>query len=298
MASNLLSRYIWLVDTILRYGPISRARINRLWQQSAVGDGAPIPRRTFYNYRNAIEELFKVEIVCNTSTNEYTIKGADRTRGASFTDWLLNSASLTSTISNLSAVSDRVFLEEVPSARLYLNPMTDAMRKNHPVKFNYHPYTRINPTNGVVINPYFLKIFRQRWYVTGFNRADMRIKTYALDRITDLTILDNQTFELPAGFDAEAFVSDAFGVVFTQGKTYTIMLRTTPRRAKYLRALPLHHSQSEFIHNDYSIFQYKMRLTPDLVQELMSMGSDITVMNPPELRAMVRNALTDTLANY
>ncbi|MDE6038873.1 MAG: WYL domain-containing protein [Paramuribaculum sp.] len=41
-----------------------------------------------------------------------------------------------------------------------------------------------------------------------------------------------------------------------------------------------------------------MRLTPDLVQELLSMGSAVTVVSPPELRAMMVTQLRDTLANY
>lgn len=75
-------------------------------------------------------------------------------------------------------------------------------------------------------------------------------------------------------------------------------LKVSPRQAKYFRALPLHHSQEEMIHDQYSIFNYHLRLTPDFVQELLSYGPNVTVLAPAELRAMIVNNLQQSLDNY
>lgn len=296
MARNLLSRYVWLIDTIKRYGNITREELNRLWALSQLGDGEPLPRRTFYNYRNAIEELFGISIQCNPATYEYYIaSGDDHQTGV--TDWLLNTAAMSNVLSMASDVSDRIFLEDVPSARLYLSQIVSALRDHKPLRFTYRPYTRSIPNKGVVVEPYFLKIFRQRWYVTGRNTADNRIKTYALDRMEDVTI-DENTFQPDATFDAESYVRESFGIVFTQGEPKDVAIKADTRQAKYLRALPLHHSQREAIHDNYSVFYYRLRLTPDFVQELLSMGPSITVIAPVELRAMMINSLRETLAHY
>ncbi|MDE5786312.1 MAG: WYL domain-containing protein [Duncaniella sp.] len=296
MSRNLLGRYIWLIDTIVRYGSITRERLNELWMRSRFSDGSPMPRRTFYTYRQAIEELFNITIECNPATYEYSIRGSGAHDG-SVTDWLLNSATISDVLSGVRDISSRVFLEDVPSARDHLAAVTEALRNNHPIRFTYHPYTRVNPNRGVVIEPYFLKIFRQRWYVTGLNVKDNAIKTYALDRMSDVT-LDESTFVIPADFDAEEFVSEAFGIVFTKGKAYRVAIKADARQAKYLRALPLHPSQSEVLHDQYSIFYYHLKLTPDFVQELLSMGPNIEVIAPAELRAMVVESLRSTLALY
>lgn len=296
MSRNLLSRYIWIIDTIRRYGAITREKLNELWMLSPFSDGAPMPRRTFYNYRNAIEELFNINIECNPSTYEYYIDAGDDRR-ESLTDWLLNSAAMSNVLSSVSDVSDRIFLEDVPSARLYLSQVISALRDRHPVRFTYRPYTRINPSLDVVVEPYFLKIFRQRWYVTGRNTRDGLIKTYALDRMEDVKI-DETTFDSDNGFDADSYVRDTFGIVFSQGEPKEVVLRADTRQAKYLRALPLHHSQREVIHDDYSLFYYRLRLTPDFVQEILSHGSALRVVSPPELRAMVVTSLKDSLALY
>lgn len=296
MSRNLLARYIWLIDTIRRYGAITREKLNELWMQSPYSDGSPMPRRTFYNYRGAIEELFNINIECNPTTYEYYIDSGD-SHQASVTDWLLNSAAMSNVLSSVRDVSERIFLEDVPSARLYLSQVISALRERHPLHFTYRPYTRINPTRDVVIEPYFLKIFRQRWYVTGFNIRDNAIKTYALDRMADVS-LGSETFTMDPDFDPENFVRDSFGIVFTQGETHEVVIRANSRRAKYLRALPLHHSQREEIHDSFSDFHYRLRLTPDLVQELLSLWSEVKVMAPPELRAMVTNALRLALEQY
>ena len=296
MSRNLLGRYVWLIDTIRRFGSIKREKLNHLWMQSPFSDGAPLPRRTLYNYRTVISELFSITIECNPTTYEYYIASADD-RQEGVTDWLLNSAAMSNVLSTVSDVSDRIFLEDIPSARTYLSQVISALREHRTVLFTYRPYTRSTPTKGVTVEPYFLKIFRQRWYLTGLNVSDNKVKTYALDRMEDVTLSDD-TFEPDPTFDPESYVRDTFGIVFSQGEPKEVALRTDPRQAKYFRALPLHHSQREAVHDNYSIFYYRLRLTPDFLQEILSLGPKVTVIAPPELRAMVKASLTETLSLY
>jgi hypothetical protein len=296
MARDLFTRYIWLIDTIKRYGALTRGQINQLWIRSSISNGEPLPRRTFYAYRNAIEELFKVNIECNPSTFEYYITRSDD-HHESVMNWLLNSASIGNLLNDARDIGDKIFLENVPSSRQYLNIVVDALKESRPIKFAYHPYTRINPTPDIVVEPYFLKIFKQRWYITGRNVKEDTIKTYALDRITEAALLTNN-YEIPADFDAEAYFRDSYGIVFDEGEVKRVAVRTDARQAKYFRSVPLHHSQQEILHDNFSIFYFKLKLTPDFVQELLSYGPKITVLSPPELRAMMVESLNKSLSHY
>lgn len=296
MARNLLGRYVWLIDTIRRYGSISLKKLSDLWERSPYSDGQPLPRRTLYNYRAAIDELFGIEIVCSRSTFEYSI-AATSAHHEGMTDWLLNSAAMSNALTAASDVSDRIFIEDVPSARQYLGLVVDALRDSLPIRFTYNPYTKSSPTPDVVVEPYFLKIFRQRWYVTGRNTRDGKIKTYALDRISDATTMA-EPFTPDPSFDADSYVKDAFGIIFTQGEAKEVVLRADPYQAKYLRALPLHPSQREVVHDRYSLFYLHLRLTSDFLQELLSMGPRIEVVAPTELRAMLIAELRATLDLY
>lgn len=297
MPRNLFSRYIWIIDTLRQYGTISRTALDELWRRSDISDGDPLPRRTFYNYRNAISDIFKINIDYNPATFEYFINDGGDSHKESVTELMLSSASITNALTDVNDISNRIMVEDVPSARKFLSVIVNSIRESRPLRFNYSAYTHTIPRTGVVVEPYFIKIFRQRWYMTGRNVADNAIKTYALDRMDSVEMTDG-SFELPEDFDPEMYFHDSFGIMSSKGKTRNVVLRVEPRQAKYFRALPLHHSQTETIHDNYSIFTYKLKLTDDFVQELLSYGPKVTVVEPAELRAMITENLTASLKNY
>lgn len=295
MAKDLFRRYLWMIDTIRRHGRMSRADFDRYWSRSVFGCGKAMPRRTFFNYREAIEELFSVEIKCDPRTYEYYID-ENGAHSQEMTEWLLNAAAVNDVLSDSRELADRIFVEEVPSARLHLAPAIDAMRHSRVLRFEYQPYYRTRP-GEVTLEPYFLKIFRQRWYLTGRNTVENRIKTYALDRINSLEILSD-TFEIDPTFDFDDYFRYSFGIVSSKGEVRRVAIRTDPGQAKYFRTLPLHRSQDEAVHDRYSIFYYRLRITPDLVAELLSYGARVEVLEPPELRAMLRTELEGALEYY
>lgn len=290
-----MKRYLWLYDTISRHGSITLAEIQRLWlRDTSVSQGKPLPRRTFNNYRARVEEMFDVDIVCDRSTYAYSVKGAGRAAPAGrVSQWLLDSASVSGLVEDARRVAGRIFVDDVPSAR-NLPAVVRAMAENHKLSFTYRPYSR-SGVSEVEMEPYFLKIFRQRWYLTGM--ASGRAKTYALDRMEGLAVLSD-TFEADPAFDLQQYVAPAFGVVYGMGRVHDVTLQATPHAAQYLRELPLHPSQSEDEHPRFSTFHYRLRLTPDFVNEIVARGPDLTVVAPRELRAMVVQRLKDTLANY
>lgn len=297
MSKDLYSRYVWMVETIQRRGRITRAELADRWRTSDLNtEHSELCRRTLYNYRQGIEQLFHIKIEVDPATYEYYI--ADNTeQDRSVTDWLLNSKAVNDALADARDVSGRIFLEDVPSARGNLGTVIEAVRQNRRIRFDYKNFARSLPTKGVKLEVYFLKFFKQRWYAVGRNIADAKIKTYALDRMADVTH-EPETFEMPATFDPAEYFRDAFGIIVTQNEPKRIALRTDPRTAKYLRELPLHHSQQEALHDDFSIFYYKMRITDDLVTELLSYGSRIMVIEPPELRAFITRQMREALQSY
>lgn len=294
MARGLLNKYIWILDTIQRYGRISRKELCRQWLNSNVSGGEPLARRTFYNYRQGIEELFNINIGYSNSTFEYYIENEGDT--GSLSSWLINSMSINGMLSDAKDISERVMLEEVPSARNYLPTVIEALKTSRKIRFSYTPFYRVNATDGIVLEPYFVRIFKQRWYVIGYNTADKKIKTYSLDRFNDISITD-ETFLMP-DLRVNDFFRNYFGIITSGSEVKDIVLRVKSEQAKYFRALPLHHSQREEIYDGYSLFYYRMFITYDFVQELLSHGDSITVISPVELKAIIVDQLKKTLQNY
>ena len=297
MAKSLINKYIWIVDTVQRYGRITREELNKLWVRSSLSDGSPMPRRTFYNYRTGLAETFNILIECDPGTFEYYIADDGSEQQSKMLNWLLDSASMSGMMSDSRDVSDRIILEDVPSARNHLSVVLQALKSSNRIVFAYRAYNRVNMSRDVVIEPYCVRIFKQLWYVIGFNIKDKKIKTYALDRMSDLRI-SADTFVMPEDFNAQTYFKDSFGIITTHGEAKNVVLKVSANQAKYFRALPLHHSQSEEIHDEYSIFHYHIYITYDFIQEVLSHGKEIQVVKPPELKAAVLNELKAALDNY
>lgn len=204
MARNLVNRYVWLVDTISRYGRITLKDLNKAWLRSEISEGKPLARRTFFHYRDGVEEMFDINIQCDKSTFEYYIDDSGGENNARLQSWLVDSASMSGMLSNARDISERIMVENVPSAREHLPVIIDALKQNRRIRFSYKSYTRSRPTDGIVLEPYFVKIFKQLWYVIGLNVKDGLIKTYSLDRIGDLNILQ-ESFTMPANVNPSDF---------------------------------------------------------------------------------------------
>ena len=297
MARNLINRYVWLVDTISRYGRITLKDLNEVWLRSPISEGKPLARRTFFHYRDGVEEMFDINIQCDKSTFEYYIDDSGNESNARLRSWLVDSVSMSGMLSNAHDISERIMLENVPSAREHLPVIIDAMKQNRRIRFSYKSYTRSLPTNGIVLEPYFVKIFKQLWYVIGMNVNEGVVKTYSLDRISSLNLLQ-ETFVMPDDINPSEFFKDCFGIITNKNSAKRIVLRVEPTQAKYFRALPLHHSQQEEVHDHYSVFFYKMRITYDLKEEIMSHGASIEVLEPKELKMLIRNEMEQALQNY
>lgn len=297
MARNLINKYIWIIDTIQRYGRITREELNRLWVKSSLSDGEPLARRTFYNYRQGIEDTFNMTVECDPATFEYYIDTSGSEQDDRLRNWLLDAASMSGMLSDSRDVSDRIVLEDVPSARVNLPVVIQAMKEACRINFSYRAYNRINTKRNITVEPYFVRIFKQLWYVVGFNTKDGMIKTYSLDRMSDV-VIRNEHFDVPKGFNAADYFKDCFGIMQSKGEPKNVTLKVTSNQAKYFRALPLHHSQSEEIHDNYSLFHYRLLITYDFIQEILSHGSQVEVVAPAELKAMVVNELHAALDNY
>ena len=296
MARDLIGRYVWIIDTLMRYDRLSRDELNRLWMKSSFSGGDPLPERTFYHYRRSIEENFNIDIACD-SRGRYYIKSDDSPGNKAFTNWMLDSYAVSSAMKESNTPVDRVEVEEVPSAREFLPLVLEAIRETEKLSFTYAGFNRSRAEHNIIFRPYFVKRFKQRWYMIGHKEKDKGIRTYALDRVREMKIL-SEHFEMPDDFDPELLFGNIVGVTTSQAPVRDVRLKATPTQAKYFRALPLHKSQQEQIHDQYSIFTYHLKLNYELVHEILALGPAVEVLAPPELKAMVVTALRETLQLY
>ncbi|MCX6237342.1 MAG: WYL domain-containing protein [Bacteroidia bacterium] len=292
MAKELFNRYIWLADTIHRAGQITFAGINKKWRQSSLSNGTDIALRTFHNHRNAIEEIFDISIQCDARTNKYYIENADEIDSNKLVYWLLNSFSISNILRKSGSIRDRIILENIPSSQKYLSDIVDAMRENRILQVWYHPF--YEDTAFVIdLEPYFVKLFIRRWYVFGHSVDSEIVKVYALDRIDNL-IITNHYFTLPSDFTPDNHLYDSIGIMKTENnKPVEIVIKVYGNHPKYLRALPLHHSQKEIETSaDHSLFSFRLSPTYDFYQEIFSRRENLEIVSPQEVRDEFKKILT------
>ena len=284
MTKDLFDKYIWLVDTIYRAGKITFEEINERWLRSRLSEGEDIPLRTFHNWRIAIEQVFDININCNRKGGYYYyIENADDMQKGGVRNWLLNTFAVNNLINESHHLKRRILFEEIPSGRKYLTSVIEAMRDGLEIELYYQSYWYEEPST-YTLQPYCIKVFKQRWYVIGFCKERNNIRTFSLDRIQQLTTLDAK-FVYPKDFDPEAYFADYFGIMIENKKLETIRIKVYGMHVQYIRALPLHRSQCEIeTTEDYSIFEYRMKPTLDFRQELLSRGADVEVLAPLTFR--------------
>ena len=118
-----------------------------------------------------------------------------------------------------------------------------------------------------------------------------KLRIYALDRIKALEPTERK-FKLPKSFDAEKLFADHYGIIIDDKEFVVgpVALKVDSWQSKYLRTLPLHHSQVEVECNDeYSIFEYRLCPTFDFRQKLLSMGGSVEVLAPQDLVYQMRD---------
>ncbi|MCP9611616.1 helix-turn-helix transcriptional regulator [Coprobacter tertius] len=297
MAKNLFNRYIWLVNTIYRNRRLTLKEINAKWIETDYSEGKEIPLRTFHNHREAIQDLFDININCDKSTYEYYIEDADEFTKGGVRNWLLNTFAVSDLINESHRVRDRIIFENIPSGQRFLAPLIEAIRDNQVLRLTYRGYNRSVPSE-YEIEPYFLKIFKQRWYLIARTPRYEGLRVYALDRMIALTAIGKR-FVFPAGFSPAAYMYDYFGIVQDESHPVTILVKAYDGQDNYLRDLPLHHSQEEVEQREnYTLFRYRLKPTYDFCQEILSFGYRLEVVSPENLRLRIKEMLEQTMARY
>ncbi len=298
MVTELLQKYIWLVQTFIRAGErgLSLAEIEDRWENRW---NSPYSRRTFNNHREAIEDVFGIRIECNRSANRYFVRGSEDVSDENAENaWLIN----TFTVNNMLALgkerlSGRIAVEDIPSGHRHLTSAMEAMTENKEIKITYQKYTS-DKSSEYTLKPYAVKEFAKRWYIIGYCIEREGLRVYGLDRILNLELTE-ASFKMPRGFDVEELFATSFGIYIPEDKGQTITFRTTTTEARFLRDLPLHQSQKEIAADEDSV-TFSIFVCPNkaLIMELCKHGPRLEVLSPAPVRRAVIDELQKALNLY
>ena len=115
-----------------------------------------------------------------------------------------------------------------------------AIKDRKKVSFIYEQYEKHEQTERNV-SPLGLKEFKGFWYLIA--KDDEGIKSFGLDRVSGLNIR-LEKFAYAEDFDIDEYYKYCFGIVrYPNDEPQEIIIKTTPIKASYYIANPLHPSQ-------------------------------------------------------
>ena len=295
---KILKNYIWLINTIYHSRGISLEEINERWIKNDMSDGEPLSRATFNRYKEAIEEIFDLTIDCQRKGGYlYSIKNESMLKSNKYQNWLLDTLSVSNMLIESDSLQSRIILENIPAGKQYLQLIINAMKQDHKLQMTYHKFGQ-QDSYTITIEPYAIKVFKQRWYLLAKSPKRDIPSIYALDRVEYLEETE-ETFQFPEDFDTEAFFRDCYGVLSTDDKAQHIVIRAYAPYMNYVRTLPLHHSQKEIKSTaQYADFEYHLKPTFDFRQELLAQGHDVEILHPAPFREEMKAMLEKMLSRY
>ena len=299
--------YIWLVNTIYKARRITFAEIQEKWLDSELSAGVELARATFNRHKDAVGEMFGVLIECDKKDGyRYYIENEEVLKENSVQNWMLSTMAVHNVISESLSLQDRILVEQVPSQGEYLHLVIEAMKQKVKIQMEYQKYGS-EQSKSLTLEPYCIKLFRQRWYLLGRFRREVSatkpaadyFSVYSFDRVKAMSLTDDK-FELSPEFDAKDYFRESFGVmVLDEVKPERVVVRAFGMEGYYLQDLPIHPSQKFICRTgDYMDFELFIRPTNDFCGYVLSRGRQLKVLQPEWLVDKIRAMYSDALARY
>ena len=288
----------WLINTLLQAKKMGLERIQQRWIDDNLNERKPLSRTSFYRLRQAIEDMFGIIIKCdNNDGYQYYISNPEVLKDNSTQNWMLQTITVSNVLVDSLSIKNRLVLEDIPEGLEYLQIIIKAIKRNHQLNMTHQSFDAAE-AKTMLIEPYCLKLFRQRWYLLGKTTPDYNeLRIFALDRILELEETD-LTFEIGQEFQAEDFFRHYFGT-FIGMEPQRIVLRAYGKMIPLLKTLPKHPSQKEITTTkEYSDFEYFMAPAFDFRQEILREGSELEVLEPLSFREEVKQELAKTIKRY
>ena len=149
-----------------------------------------------------------------------------------------------------------------------------------------------------ILHPYYLKEYRNRWYLIGYHHELKEIRTYGLDRIIEVQEEPSLEFQ-DTGFNPAEYFQTTIGINVPHEKPQHVILRFSANQGKYVLTQPIHESQEVIeMGNDFITVSLDIVPNYELYAIILGWGDQVEVMEPSEVRGKVMEILEGALGLY
>ena len=322
---NRVKFYSWLIGLLDRKH-LTFEEIANEWRDANTNqDGDELDKRTFHRYRENIQSQFGITVECDKSDGYRYYLKRDPIANDDVTEWMLSSLRLAS-LGDMLKFHNKVMLDTPPYNTEYLDDILAAIDKQYLLKFKY--VSGFGVESDIVLQPAFVRYFKQRWYVIGVKSEERRVKNSSaevdgdadlnaevdekklvrclpFDRISFLKLICEKhplSAKIKKFLTPENYYEDCFGIYRMEDvPVEKIRIRAFYPEYNYIEEVPLHESQQKVKESKDGMYrEYTLTIRPsrDFLQELLWHGRNIIVLKPENLRQEMIGILKDMTKSY
>lgn len=294
---EIIARYVLIIKKLRRHPASFREVLAYLKRESLLQESDyQISSRTFQRDLNDIRSLYNIDIQYNASLGKYYVAfdPEQDARGRILEAFdTFNALNLTDRLSEYIS-----FEKRRPEGTEHMYGLLHAIKNRRQIQFLYFKFSDLQESRRT-INPYLLKEFKKRWYVLGCDQRDKQIKSFGLDRISELDVT-RRTFPPGPEADLQERFRYCFGIISPNAESpQEVVLSFDPHNGKYVKTLPFHHTQKVLLDNNRELrIRLKLYITHDLYMELLSFGDKVKVIKPLQLAEKLKKTYRNGLSHY
>ncbi len=147
------------------------------------------------------------------------------------------------------------------------------------------------------VSPQRLVHYRDNWYLDAWCHLANGVRSFALDALEGAGVLDVTARDIAVA-ELNRTLGAGYGI-FSGEKVKWARLRFSEQRARWVAAEEWHPQQrASFDEAGRYVLEVPYSQDPELLMDILKHGSDVEVLEPPELRARVATQLAAAAEQY
>jgi predicted DNA-binding transcriptional regulator YafY len=180
----------------------------------------------------------------------------------------------------------------------HLTTLYSSIQNKKTLLLSYQSF-KARAASSFVFHPYYLKEYRNRWFVMGCKSKSEPLLTLALDRIISFEDTD-VTFIPCVDIDLSQYFKHVIGVTVNVNQPpVDVLLFFNQKTAPYVLTKPIHHSQKLVeTHSNGITVSLHVQHNFELEREILGFGDSVKVLAPESLKRCIKESLTDAMDQY
>lgn len=188
-----------------------------------------------------------------------------------------------------SEVRKRIRLLQVNARHIQptaFDPISTAVLNRLQIKIEYFHRGR-NAVETRTLSPQRLTYYRDNWYLDAWCHLRQAIRSFSLDAIQAVVLLDAAALDIPDS-ELDAVFTAGYGI-FSGADVQWAVLRFSPERARWVSRECWHpKQQSEFDEEGYYVLRVPYSDDRELVMDVLRHVPEVAVLAPASLQAHVK----------